>query len=135
MALSQHGCGIATRTFSTISWFGKAPLLLAILMLSLLPTVALSADGGSPPRPPESRGEPAPGIAPKTPLEPGVPPAPSKIDPGIQHVPETRRDPGGAVKPPNLDPGIATNPDTAPPARKGTNPPGGDTPPRKPGVR
>lgn len=135
MALSQHGCGTVTLARSTSRWFGNAPGFLALAMLGLLPAVAFAADGGSPSLPPQGRGESSPGIPPQQPMEPGVPPAPSPIDPGIQHVPETRGVPGGAVKPPIVDPGMAVNPDTAPPARKGAKPPGGDTPPRKPGAR
>ena len=135
MSWSKHRYGRAPHAFSTRGWSRKAPRLVAIAILSLLPTLAISA-AEPPPAPPERAGEPTPGKAPEKPLESGVPPiSPSRIDPGIQHVPEKRGDPRGAVKPPNLDPGIATNPDVAPPAQKGGNPPGGGTPEGKPDVR
>jgi hypothetical protein len=135
MSWSKHGCGRVPRSLSTRRWSGKAHRLVAIAILSLLPALAISALG-FPPAPPESGGEPVPGITSEKPLESGVPPIPpSRIDPGIQHVPEKRGDPRAVVKPPNLDPGISTNPDVAPPAPKGINPPGGGTPQEKPDVR
>jgi hypothetical protein len=107
---------------------------MAIALVSLLPTVAVSAVGFPPIRA-VSGSEPASGSPPQKPLEsdtPSIPP--SQIDPGIQHVPKKQGDPRAAVKPPNIDPGISTNPDVAPPASKGVNPPG-STPSGKPELR
>ena len=136
MAWSNHGCGRVSRLFSSKRWPGKVSGLVATAILILLPALAISAAGGSPPAPPESGGGPVPGIPPEKRLESGVPPIPpSQIDPGIHHMPEERGDPRGAVKPPNLDPGIAMNPDVAPPARQGINPPTGGASQAKPYVR
>jgi hypothetical protein len=113
---------------------GKVPRLMAITLLSLLSTVAVSAVG-IPPIRAVSGSEPASGSPPQKPLESGTPSVPpSQIDPGIQHAPKKQGNPRAAIKPPNIDPGISTNPDVAPPAAKGINPPG-STPPGNPDVR
>jgi hypothetical protein len=134
MSWLPYTCGKGPHALSCERWPGKVPRLLAIVLLSLLPTVAVSAVEFSPVRV-VSGNEPASGSPPQKPLESGTPSVPpSQIDPGIQHVPEKQGDPRAAVKPPNLDPGISTNPDVAPPAVKGVNPPG-STPPGKPDRR
>ena len=134
MSLSKHECGKVSRPFSTKRVSGKTPGFVAIAILSLLPSLAISADRPSP-APPGGGGAPTPGPIPEK-KEPGVPPMPpSQIDPGIQHVPEQRGDPRGTVKPPDLDPGIVTNPDMAPPAKKDVNPSGEGTTHGKPEAR
>lgn len=135
MSWSNHRCGRVSRVVSRKRWPGKVPGLVAIAILSLLPALAIAADGSSPVLP-ESGGGPASGLPLEKELESGVPPIPpSRIDPGILHMREKREDPRGVVKPLDLDPGIATNPDVAPPAQQGINPPGGGTPHAKPDIR
>ena len=117
-------------------WPGNAHRLVAIVMLSCLPTVLITTIG-FPAASPGSNGEPVPDVAPKKPSVPGVPPpiAPSPIDPGIQHVPEKQGNPKGAVKPPDLDPGISKNPDAMLPANKESDPSGEAAPQKKLNVR
>lgn len=134
MSSSKHECGKVSCLFSTRRVSGKTPGFVAIAILSLLPSLAISADRPSP-APPEGGGAPTPGPIPEK-KESGVPPMPpSQIDPNIQHVPEQRGDPRGTVKPPDLDPGIVTNPDMAPPAKKDINPSGEGTTHGKPEAR
>lgn len=121
-------------------WLGKPNRVVCILTMSLLPVGAYAADGPQPSLPggerhlnpdtiPENKIEPD-----KVPNPPSKVP-PSKIDPGIQHTPDTLGDPRGAVKPPIIDPGISKNPEAAPPGNKESNPPGKESPQRKPDVR
>jgi hypothetical protein len=131
MSWSKHECGKVSRLFSTRRVPSKTSGFVAIAILSLLPSLAISADR-PPPAPPEGDGAPTPGPIPEK-KESGVPPIPpSQIDPGIQHVPEQRGDPRGTVKPPDLDPGISKNPDMAPPAQKDISPSGEGTTQGKP---
>ena len=134
MLWSKPEWGGGARVFCTRRVSGKTSGFVAIVILSLLPALAISADR-LPPAPPEGGGVPTPDPIPEK-KESGIPPIPpSRIDPGIQHVPEQRGDPRGTVKPPDLDPGILTNPDVAPPAKKGINPSDEGTTQRKPEAR
>ncbi|RPH76078.1 MAG: hypothetical protein EHM80_15390 [Nitrospiraceae bacterium] len=136
MAWLKHQYSRVPPSLSTKWWFVKAPRLVAIAILTLLPAFAVAADVLPPGQFPKSGGEPAPGIIPEGPSESSAPTIPpSRIDPGIQHSPERRGDPRGSVKPPNLDPSMSTNPDKSLPERQGINPPGGGTPQGKPDVR
>jgi hypothetical protein len=131
---SKYECGKVSRPSSTRRVSGKTPGFVAIAILSLLPSLAISADR-LPPAPPEGGGAPTPDPIPEKKESDAPPIPPSRIDPGIQHVPEQRGDPRGTVKPPDLDPGILTNPDVAPPAKKGTNPSDEGTTQGKPEAR
>ena len=133
MMRSTRMCENDSPSLSLRRWSGKQNQLVSILILSLLPVVTYAADG-LPSSPPAGSRAPDPGVIPEQMIEPGkVPPAPSKIDPGIQHMPEKLGDPRGAVKPPSIDPGISKNPETSPPGKKGINSPDGRTPPGKSG--
>ena len=134
MSWLQYKCGRRPHALPSEKWHVNVPRLMVIALLSLLPTVVVSAVGLLPVKA-ASGSEPASGSPAQKPLKSGTPSIPpSQIDPGIQHVPEKQGDPRAAVKPPNLDPSISTNPDVALPAAKGMNPPG-STPPGRPDVR
>ena len=136
MSWLKHRYRRVLRSLSAKWWPVKAPRLVAVAILTLLPAFAVAADVLPPGQFPESGGKPAPGIIPERPSGSSAPTIPpSRIDPGIQHSPERRGDPRGSVKPPNLDPSMSTNPDKSLPERKGINPPGGGTPQGKPDVR
>jgi hypothetical protein len=125
MSWLKHRLSRVPRSLSARWWPVKAPRLVAIAILTLLPAFAVAADVLPPGQFPKSGSEPAPGITPERPSESSAPTIPpSRIDPGIQHSPERRGDPRGSVKPPNLDPSMSTNPDKSIPERQGIHPPG-----------
>lgn len=136
MSWLKHRLSRVPRSLSAKWWSVKAPRLVAIAILTLLPAFAVATDVLPPGQFSESGGKPAPGTIPERPSEsiaPTIPP--SRIDPGIQHSPERRGAPRGSVKPPDLDPSMSTNPDKSPSERKGIDPPSGGTPQGKPDVR